>query len=100
MGYKSICVECKTAFSKGNNLNTINESSCTKCGQKTILVNHKFKPPPKSDVKKWKIVQLLLENGFRFDTEHEYIGEGIYTKINYPTGIVEVKEFIKKYKKD
>lgn len=98
MGYKNICLECKTSYSKGNDFENQTTSDCTQCGQKMVLVNHKFKPPKKSDTKNWEVVKLLVENGFKFQSVYEEVEKGVYLKVNYPTKLSEAKEFIKKYK--
>ncbi|MDR7210995.1 hypothetical protein [Flavobacterium piscis] len=97
MGYKNICLECRTSYSKGNDYENQVESNCPQCGKKMILVNHKFKPPKKSDTKNWEMVKLLVENGFKFQAVYEQIEKGIFLKVNYPKNISDAKEFIKKY---
>lgn len=97
MGYKNICLKCRTSYSKGNDYENQTESNCPHCSTKMILVNQKFKPPKKSDTKSWKMVKLLVENGFKFQTVYEHIEKGIYLKINYPNNLTEAEEFIKKY---
>ncbi|MFD2892816.1 hypothetical protein ACFS5J_12420 [Flavobacterium chuncheonense] len=98
MGYKNICLECRTSYSKGNDYKNHTESNCPQCGKKMILVNHKFKPPKKSETKSWEMVKLLVENGFKFQVVYEQIEKGVYLKVNYPKNLSEAKEFIKKYK--
>ncbi len=67
MGYKNVCLNCKTAFGTGMRYDDIRLSKCTKCEETMILVNHKFRPPKKTDVSGWKLVKLLTDNGFKFD---------------------------------
>ena len=68
-----------------------------------IALNHRFRPPKKDDLDKWKTVECLVKNGFLF--------QEIFTKIEnhgnktlktglvpYPENFREAKEFIKKYK--
>ncbi|MFP9116974.1 hypothetical protein ACLI08_04200 [Flavobacterium sp. RNTU_13] len=78
----------------------IKTSKCTKCGDVMILVHHKFKPPKKGDVAGWKLVKLLLDNGFRFRPVYTRIDKNILLKVNYPKTLEEAKEFIKQYKPD
>lgn len=61
------------------------------------LVNHKFKPPKKSEIKNWEMVKLLVENGFKFQAVYEQIEKGVFLKVNYPKNLIDAKEFIKKY---
>ena len=97
MGYKNICLESRTSYSKGSDFENHIESNCPQCGLKMILVNHKFKPPKKSEVKKWKMVKLLVENGFKFQAVYNLIEKGMFLKVNYPKDVNEAKDFIKKY---
>lgn len=65
-----------------------------------ILVNHKFKPPKKQDTVGWKLVKLLLDNGFRFNPVYTRIDKNISLRVNHPKTLEEAKEFIKLYKPD
>jgi len=97
MGYKNVCLNCKTAFSTGMDYEGIRSSNCTKCKEAMILVSHKFKPPQKSDVAGWKIVKLLLDKGFRFGSVYTPLDKNILLKVTYPTTLEETKEFVKLY---
>lgn len=100
MGYKIICTECRTSYSKGNDPENLFESNCSSCGQKMILVDHKFKPPKKSEIKKWQVVKLLVENGLTFQAVHEKLEKGVYLRVNYPKNLSEAKEFIQRFKNE
>lgn len=63
-----------------------------------VAVKQKFKPPGKSDTKDWKIVTLLIENGFTFDSAYNEIAKNVFLKGHYPKTISEAEEFIKLYK--
>ena len=99
MGYKNICLACRTSYSKGNNYKNQTESNCPQCGKKMILVSHKFKPPKKAAIKSWRIVKLLIENGFKFQAIYDQTGKGIFLKVNYPKNLNEAEAFVKKYKR-
>jgi hypothetical protein len=62
------------------------------------IVHHKFKPPRRNDLKRWKLVELLVKNGFLFQPVYEKIGVAIYLKVDYPKNLIEAKEFVEKYK--
>lgn len=68
-------------------------SKCTKCEEVMILVHHKFKPPKKSDISGWKLVKLLMDNGFRFDAVYSN-----YQRMQYPKTLEEAEDFLKLYK--
>ena len=97
MGYKNICLECRTSYSKGSDFENDTESNYPQCCKKMILVNHKFKPPKKTEIKKWKMVKLLVDNGFKFQAVYDLIEKGMFLRVNYPKDVNEAKDFIKKY---
>ena len=103
MGHKSICLNCRKAFNQGSDYNNRIESNCPDCGQLRISMPHRFRPPKKTDVKKWDVVRFLIENGFRY--QHIYkdvsLKNGIVDYSNYaeyPHKMEEAKEFVVKYK--
>lgn len=62
------------------------------------MLNHKFRPP-KLESKEWKVVKLLVKNGFKYqqilskrDDEYSYYA------VDYPVTLKEAKEFIITYK--
>jgi len=60
-----------------------------------VLLNEKFKAPPKTDVAQWETVKILVDNGFRFQTLYDPVsGE----RIRYPRTKTKAEEFIRKYK--
>lgn len=97
MGHKLVCLNCRESqnidsdLTKCENLNKF----CLNCCSKLILLPHRFRPPKKSDLKKWEVVRYLFENGFTY--EHFYDDENQkYFKI--PETLYEAKEFIEIYK--
>jgi hypothetical protein len=66
-------------------------------------VPHRFRPPKRNDLKKWKVAIFLNVNGFLY--EHVY--ESIYKVkditiiegfAKYPENMLDAKEFVEKYK--
>jgi len=98
MGHKSVCLSCKVAFSNGNDFDSPVMQTCPQCSGKMIAVNQKFKPPKKSDLKGWKIVSLLVENGYTFDSAYSEIAKNVFLKVSYPKTLSEAEEFIKLHK--
>lgn len=100
MGFKLVCVACRTSFSVGNDLTEIkNTEICRNCGKSAKLLHHKFKPPKKRDKKAWKRVELLIQNGFDFSSEYVPFpteNSPIKIQINYPKTKGETLEFIQK----
>lgn len=69
-----------------------------------IMLPHRFKPPKKTDDKKWETVKFLIENGFYFQHVYKNVeskSNGIIVSENYvkyPENIKDAKEFVEKYK--
>lgn len=104
MGYKNICIDCRKAFNMGTDFDKIKESNCPDCGQKMILVSHRFRPPKITDDKKWQTIRYLFENGFRYQHIYKKItisanGTKSYENYaEYPDNMRDAKEFVEKYK--
>ena len=98
MGYKAICLTCRKSFNRGTNIDTPILIKCPECGDKTIAVNQKFKPPKKLDLKKWEVVNFLIGNGFKYDILTEEIEPGVFRQLGkYPENMRDAKEFIQKF---
>lgn len=95
MGHKIVCLECRKAFSLSTDLSINKEIICSDCGKKAILSPHRFRPPKKTDDKKWEVVCFLVLNGFKY--QHIYC-EHSKEFVNYPENLRDAKEFVKKYK--
>jgi len=68
-----------------------------------ILLSHRFRPPKKSDDKKWETVKYLIENGFYYDHVYQKseIKNGIKIYLNYakyPDNLREAIDFVDKYR--
>ena len=69
MGHKLVCFNCRKVknldsnFDKSESINNI----CTKCNSAMKRLPHRFRPPKKEDLKKWKVVEYLFENGFEYE---------------------------------
>ena len=103
MGYKNICLGCRKAFNQGTNTKDIHNSNCPDCGLPMIALNHRFRPPKKTDLDKWRTVEYLLKNGFQYQKIYENF-ERKQDKIirsghvSYPENLRDAKEFVIKYK--
>ncbi len=96
MGYKNMCLNCRKTFNQGTDYDNIRKAKCPDCGIVMIQMNHRFRPPKKSEFSKWKTVEFLIENGFFY--HHIYDENIVPTYVPYPEKIREAKEFVKKYK--
>jgi len=68
------------------------------------LLPHRFRPPKKSEEKKWETVKFLIDNGFYYQHIYETVTKTIngFTKyenlVPYPDNIRDAKEFVERYK--
>lgn len=101
MAHKKICLKCRISFSINTNSELENNKvvNCSNCHEAMLIVHHKFKPPKRNDLKKWKFVELLVNNGFLFQSVYENISVGVFLKVDYPKNLKEAKEFVEKHKK-
>jgi predicted RNA-binding Zn-ribbon protein involved in translation (DUF1610 family) len=94
MGYKSVCLHCKKAFSQGTDFTKFKENKiCPDCGKPMTFLSEKFQPPPKTDDKKWEVVRFFVNSGFDYSTK---IGGDI--SISYNETLTKAKELVFKYK--
>jgi hypothetical protein len=101
MGHKIVCLTCRKAFS--NNLGCKHDfGKCQECGGRYVYSNHKFRPPKRTDLKAWKVVKYLIENGFNYQhVNDKYVKlrqYGYYTYAEYPNTMQQAKEFVVRFK--
>lgn len=96
MGYKKTCFRCKKSFNRPIDFGSGRKYPCPGCGDEMILMSHKFRPPAKSNTKKWKLVEFLARKGFIFQSILETPYGGKY--VNYPTNLRQAEEFVVKFK--
>jgi len=103
MGHKKVCVECRVTLNRPFDIGSDLTYACPECGKVMILLPHRFRPPRKSDDKKWEVVKFLINNGFYY----QHIYEIVETKsritsrqnyVAYPENIRDAKEFVELYK--
>lgn len=96
MGYKIVCFNCRKAFNRPFTLDIDAISpKCPECGEPSIQLTHRFRPPGKADISKWSIVEYLHENGFKYEHIPNLEGNGYIT---YPETMREAKEFVTSFK--
>lgn len=104
MGYKKICLECRLSLTRAFDDGTEDRRyPCPECGKEMILMPHRFRPPKKSDEKKWQTVEFFIQHGFYY----QHIQDGPETRnhinrkekyVEYPETVKEAKEFVIKYR--
>lgn len=68
MGYKSVCIDCRKSLNRPLDTDSDRFYPCSLCGKPMTLLSHRFRPPKKTDDKKWETVKYLIENGFIMTT--------------------------------
>ena len=97
MGNKSVCINCRIAFSCGMDYENIISRVCPQCKNEMINVDYKFRAPKKDNIKKWETIKYLFENGFYFQHIYE---DNDWTKnilIKYPQNMKDAEIFVEKY---
>lgn len=103
MGHKRVCLQCHRVENLGTDLTYLHIGHCPLCSNKMIFVNHNFKPPKKTEKKKWEVVKFLISNGFPFhhiyqEGKSDYYKTSTNNYIKYPKTMEEAKAFVIKYK--
>jgi len=88
----------------GTDYENIKESKCPECGKKMTLISHRFRPPKKTDDKKWEVVRFLVNHGFLYQHIYQKVivnfnGTKSYENyVDYPDNMKDAKDFISKHK--
>jgi len=94
MGHKKVCFTCRKAFSLYEYETKQVNLTCPECGLDTILLNHKFRPPKRDDLKQWQLAKFLVDHGFLFS--HAYKDN---IMIHYPKTMEEAETFVRENKR-
>lgn len=71
---------------------------CPECSSEMFLVSHNFKPPKKTDTKKWNVAKFLIEKGFNYDHLYEKTEKGVYTQLGkYPENMKDAEALVKDF---
>ena len=62
-----VCFECRKSF--GNFPNAEQSRKCLECKKLMADMGIYFEPPRRQAKKAWAVMQLLAENGYKFQTE-------------------------------
>lgn len=104
MGHKKVCLECKVTLNRPFDSGSELTYPCSECGKEMTLLPHRFRPPKKTEDKKWETVKFLIDNGFYYQHIYENVTKTVngFIKfenlVNYPENIRDAKEFVEKYK--
>lgn len=98
MGHKSVCLSCRKAYNNYIDLAHHKKEICPESGGNIHFLHHLFKPPKKTDGKKWDVVKFLVEHGFNYYHTYNTIIPGVYRQLGkYPETMEEAKEFVKTF---
>lgn len=104
MGHKKICLECRVTLNRPFDSGSESNYLCPECGKPMKLLPHRFRPPKKSEDKKWETVKFLIDNGFHFQHIYENVTKTVngFTKseilATYPENMRDAKDFVEKFK--
>lgn len=100
-----VCTKCCSSFKKYG-LDPIDAKQvlilkCAACEGPSYNCGRHFKPPKKEDSKQWEKVNLLISEGFWFQTVYEKNPEsGGFSRVEYPETMGEVLEFVQRFEND
>ncbi|WP_133576825.1 hypothetical protein [Pedobacter metabolipauper] len=76
---------------------------CPECGNQSIAITHRFRPPKLDDNRRWDVVRFLVKHGFKY--QHISIFEPDRHAIPrfigyapYPENMIDAIEFVERYK--
>ena len=93
------CLSCRKSFKREFNMSEgcPKELTCPECGGASYNMGRHFKAPKKSDIKQWKKIEFLNENGFRFQKIR--YGSKHHETVAYPESLEEARVFVEKFRK-
>ena len=64
------CFDCRKSFAKEE---SATPRKCPECSKAMTDMGAFFEPPRKLSVKRWKVVKVLADHGYRFNTKDSQI---------------------------
>jgi hypothetical protein len=91
-----VCFNCRKSFKRPREFgNEGRRAECPACHGSSIALHPHFKAPRSSNLKQWKKVQFLVENGFYFSPLVDQ-GNG-NAVVSYPKTLQEAPIWVKKW---
>ena len=92
-----VCFACRRSFKRARRFGDEgHRAECPSCHGPSIALHPHFKAPQHDDVKQWRKVQFLVDNGFYFwpliDRAHQN------AIVNYPESLKEAAAWVKRWK--
>ncbi len=66
MGYKKVCLKCRLVFNRPFDPGYGLPYPCPSCQITMKIYPHRFRPPAKTELRKWAVVRFLAEHGFNY----------------------------------
>jgi len=95
---KFACFTCKQAYLK-TLVNQTKRVYCTNCGKELIDRGYLFESPKKQDIQKWKIDEILAQNGFRYHRVGMIVKISSFLKRNNLSTPKQVQTYFDQYNK-
>ncbi len=64
------CFDCRKSFAKDE---SENPRKCPECAKKMIDMGAYFEPPRKLNKKRWEVMKILADYGYKFNTKNSKI---------------------------
>jgi len=65
-----VCFDCRKSFAKEENATP---RKCPECAKPMTDMGAYFEPPRKLNVKRWAVMKVLADNGYKFNTKDTQI---------------------------
>lgn len=75
---KWACFTCRKSFTRVRSVTEPEEVVCPNCKTKAADMGHLFESPPKRDIRRWKIMEILGRNNLRFSRAGNVVFIGHY----------------------
>lgn len=70
MNTHQACFDCRKSFAKTE---SDTPRKCPECAEPMTDMGAFFEPPRKLNVKRWNVMNVLADNGYRFNTKDSFI---------------------------
>jgi DNA-directed RNA polymerase subunit RPC12/RpoP len=88
--FPHVCFECRNSFKKAPSEAGV---QCPSCEGLMIQLSRKFRPPKKTDLQSWAVVEYVVQAGFRYQSLQTE--DGRFAK--YPSSFKEAEAFVLAY---
>jgi hypothetical protein len=86
---KYVCLQCRIGLHDSH--------TCPRCKKLLVSIGENFRTPKKTDVKKWKILEYLVQEGYDFHICRHAYDQGNITE-KFPNTMEQARNLIKQRK--